>query len=212
MFDKGSRAPSLSAYGTPTSTQTDHSRRRYRYDKRSMDPSGDRLDPRDLDADRLLEPQGRRARSRRPEGTEKVSDRTRKAPDVAGFASHVERELLKKSETPEIDRARALAAHAKAIGELLALEDASTGQGASTLASVYWAIRDTYRDARQGLESDLEPELKPSAYRYVGAGGALYPWHPITQALDTITHVLEGAADKDRSNPSQAPHTVEVRS
>lgn len=111
--------------------------------------------------------------------------------------------------TPEIDRARALAAHAKAIGNLLAAEDASTGQGASTLASVYWAIRDTYRDARQGLEAPTDEET-PAAYRYVGAGGAQYPWHPIASDLE-VSHVLEGAADKDRSNPSQAPHTVEVR-
>ena len=47
-----------------------------------------------------------------------------------------------------LDRMAAIRLHVVALGELIDVEDAETGQGASVYASVTFAIRDVYMEMR----------------------------------------------------------------
>lgn len=58
------------------------------------------------------------------------------------------------------ERIEAMKTHVYALGELIDAEDAATGQGAATYASVTFAIRDVYRDLRTA-RTRHEPPQEP---------------------------------------------------
>jgi hypothetical protein len=56
--------------------------------------------------------------------------------------------------TEAVERMEAIRLHVVALGELIAAEDAVSGQGASVYSSVTFAVRDVYMAARKETSHD----------------------------------------------------------